>query len=55
MLHARTSNLGDDRSRFGGSGAGRFCLGIGARSQAIVEFWNGGKFEHATTRVREMV
>jgi probable F420-dependent oxidoreductase len=34
---------------------GRFCLGIGAGSQAIVEFWNGGKFEHATTRVREMV
>ena len=34
---------------------GRFCLGIGAGSQAIVEFWNGGKFAHATTRVREMV
>lgn len=34
---------------------GRFCLGIGAGSQAIVEVWNGGKFEHATTRVRETV
>jgi probable F420-dependent oxidoreductase len=34
---------------------GRFCLGIGAGSQAIVEVWNGGKFEHAATRVREMV
>ena len=34
---------------------GRFCLGIGAGSQAIVEVWNGGKFEHVTTRVREMV
>jgi probable F420-dependent oxidoreductase len=34
---------------------GRFCLGVGAGSQAIVEVWNGGKFEHATTRVREMV
>lgn len=34
---------------------GRFCLGIGAGSQAIVEFWNGGKFERATTRVREML
>jgi probable F420-dependent oxidoreductase len=34
---------------------GRFCLGIGAGSQAIVQFWNGGAFERATTRVREMV
>jgi probable F420-dependent oxidoreductase len=34
---------------------GRFCLGIGAGSQAIVEVWNGGKFEHVTKRVREMV
>lgn len=34
---------------------GRFCLGIGAGSQAIVEFWNGGKFEKVTQRVRETV
>jgi probable F420-dependent oxidoreductase len=34
---------------------GRFCLGIGAGSQPIVEMWNGGKFERPATRVREMV
>lgn len=33
---------------------GRFCLGIGAGSQPIVEMWNGGKFAHPATRVREM-
>ncbi len=34
---------------------GRFCLGIGAGSQPIVESWNGGHFERPATRVREMV
>jgi probable F420-dependent oxidoreductase len=34
---------------------GRFCLGIGAGSQVIVEQWNGGAFEKPATRVREMV
>ncbi len=34
---------------------GRFCLGIGAGSQPIVEAWNGGRFERPLTRVREMV
>jgi probable F420-dependent oxidoreductase len=33
---------------------GRFCLGIGAGSQPIVEMWNGGKFARPTVRVREM-
>ena len=33
---------------------GRFCLGIGAGSQPIVEMWNGGKFERPAARVREM-
>lgn len=33
---------------------GRFCLGIGAGSQPIVETWNGGKFSRPTARVREM-
>jgi probable F420-dependent oxidoreductase len=33
---------------------GRFCLGIGAGSQPIVETWNGGRFERPVTRVREM-
>lgn len=33
---------------------GRFCLGIGAGSQPIVEAWNGGRFERPATRVREM-
>jgi probable F420-dependent oxidoreductase len=33
---------------------GRFCLGIGAGSQPIVEFWNGGKFSRPVPRVREM-
>src|SRR5437867_1291308 len=33
---------------------GRFCLGIGAGSQPIVELWNGGKFSHPVPRVREM-
>ena len=33
---------------------GRFCLGIGAGSQPIVEAWNGGKFALPATRVREM-
>jgi probable F420-dependent oxidoreductase len=34
---------------------GRFCLGIGAGSQPIVESWNGGVFARPATRVREMV
>jgi probable F420-dependent oxidoreductase len=34
---------------------GRFCLGIGAGSQPIVETWNGGTFARPATRVREMV
>jgi probable F420-dependent oxidoreductase len=34
---------------------GRFCLGIGAGSQPIVESWNGGSFARPATRVREMV
>jgi len=33
---------------------GRFCLGIGAGSQPIVEAWNGWRFERPVTRVREM-
>ena len=33
---------------------GRFCLGIGAGSQPIVEMWNGGKFVRPAARVREM-
>src|SRR6266850_2538356 len=33
---------------------GRFCLGIGAGSQPIVEAWNGGRFALPATRVREM-
>jgi probable F420-dependent oxidoreductase len=32
---------------------GRFCLGIGAGSQPIVESWNGGMFVRPATRVRE--
>jgi probable F420-dependent oxidoreductase len=32
---------------------GRFCLGIGAGSQPIVEAWNGGRFHRPATRVRE--
>jgi len=32
---------------------GRFCLGIGAGSQPIVESWNGGVFARPATRVRE--
>jgi probable F420-dependent oxidoreductase len=34
---------------------GRFCLGIGAGSQPVVEAWNGGRFARPATRVREMV
>ena len=34
---------------------GRFCLGIGAGSQPIVETWNGGAFLRPARRVREMV
>src|SRR5256712_2828974 len=34
---------------------GRFCLGIGAGSQRIVEAWNGGRFSRRLTRVRELV
>ena len=34
---------------------GRFCLGIGAGSQAIVESWNGGVFARPALRVRETV
>ena len=33
---------------------GRFCLGIGAGSQVIVESWNAGRFQRPATRVREM-
>src|SRR5881396_384808 len=32
---------------------GRFCLGIGAGSQPVVEAWNGGAFRQPATRVRE--
>jgi len=34
---------------------GRFCLGLGAGSQPIVESWNGGRFALPATRVRETV
>jgi probable F420-dependent oxidoreductase len=34
---------------------GRFCLGVGAGSEPIVETWNGGRFDRPATRVREMV
>jgi probable F420-dependent oxidoreductase len=34
---------------------GRFCLGLGAGSQPIVEAWNGGRFTLPATRVRETV
>jgi probable F420-dependent oxidoreductase len=34
---------------------GRFCLGIGAGSSAIVETWNGGQFHRPLVRVREML
>ncbi len=34
---------------------GRFCLGIGAGSQPIVETWNGGQFDRPAARVRDMV
>lgn len=34
---------------------GRFCLGLGAGSQPIVESWNNGIFARPATRVREMV
>jgi probable F420-dependent oxidoreductase len=34
---------------------GRFCLGIGASSPAIVQNWNGVAFERPLTRVRETV
>jgi probable F420-dependent oxidoreductase len=33
----------------------RFCLGVGAGSEPIVEAWNGGRFDRPATRVREMV
>jgi probable F420-dependent oxidoreductase len=34
---------------------GRFCLGLGAGSQPIVETWNGGTFRRPAARVRDMV
>ena len=34
---------------------GRFCLGLGAGSQPIVEAWNDGTFHRPARRVREMV
>ncbi len=34
---------------------GRFCLGVGAGSQPIVELWNGGTFIRPVARVRETV
>jgi probable F420-dependent oxidoreductase len=34
---------------------GRFCLGIGAGSQPIVETWNSGTFRRPASRVRDMV
>jgi probable F420-dependent oxidoreductase len=34
---------------------GRFCLGLGAGSQPIVEAWNSGRFALPATRVRETV
>ncbi len=35
--------------------SGRFCLGIGSSSPAIVENWNGAKLERPLARVRETV
>src|SRR3989304_9936083 len=32
---------------------GRFCLGLGSSSPAIVENWNGGPFRKPLTRVRD--
>jgi probable F420-dependent oxidoreductase len=34
---------------------GRFCLGVGSSSPAIVENWNGAKFEQPYERVRDTV
>ena len=34
---------------------GRFCLGVGAGSEPIVEAWNGGRFDRPARRVRETV
>src|SRR5687768_10259440 len=34
---------------------GRFCLGLGASSNVIVERWNGVPFERPLSRVREAV
>ncbi len=34
---------------------GRFCLGVGSSSPAIVQNWNGVPFERPLTRVRETV
>src|SRR3990170_7231394 len=35
--------------------SGRFCLGVGASSPAIVEHWNGVRFERPLSRVRDTV
>src|ERR1700675_4733408 len=34
---------------------GRFCLGIGSSSPAIVTHWNGVRFEKPLTRVRDPI
>jgi probable F420-dependent oxidoreductase len=39
----------------GGLAEGRFVLGLGSSSHAIVEGWNGVPFENPLTRVRETV
>ena len=53
-VHARPGDPGDvARPASPRSAPGRFCLGIGAGSQPIVESWNGGVFSRPATRVRE--
>jgi probable F420-dependent oxidoreductase len=49
------ATLASSAAGLGEIAPGRFCLGIGAGSQPIVETWNGGRFDRPVTRVREMV
>ena len=47
--------LAQTAATFAGAAPGRFTLGVGASSPAIVEGWNGGRFDHPLEHVRSTV
>src|SRR5438874_7172140 len=55
-IYTRTPTLlAQTAAAIGELAGGRFCLGIGASSPAIVENWNGVKLERPLTRMRDTI